>query len=143
MQICGRCTLCCKLLEIVDVESKANEWCKHCTKNGCSIYEHRPQDCKEFMCAWLQMEYAGIDMRPDRCGVVFEKLSDRVMGGITNGRMTPLVKGQIRAFNKEMMSVMILDPNTRSKHYFLAPFHTIEFVEEQINDSRKLYRRPD
>lgn len=140
MQICGQCTLCCKLLEIKDVKSKPNEWCKYCTKKGCSIYVHRPQDCKEFRCAWLQMPYAGIEMRPDKCGVIFEKLSDRVMGGLTEGRMIPLVKGQIQAFNREMISVVLLNHSNRSKSYFLAPFHTKKFVEEEVDDSTQLHR---
>jgi hypothetical protein len=86
------------------------------------------------------MDSAGIEMRPDKCGVIFEKLSDNVIGGITDGRIAPLVKGQIRAFNREMLSVLLLNHSSKSKKYFLAPLHTREFVDGEINDSTKLYR---
>jgi hypothetical protein len=103
------------------------------------MYEDRPDGCREFECAWLQMERAGIEMRPDRCGVVFEKLSDDVMGGVTDGYMTYLVRGQVDAFNREGLSVVIFDHSTRRKACFLAEGHTIEFVEAEIHGGAKLY----
>jgi hypothetical protein len=136
---CGDCTLCCKLLKIEEVESAHNEWCKHCGENGCQIYDDRPEDCREFRCAWLQMDHAGIEMRPDKCGVIFEKFSDEVMAGVTDGRVEPIVQGQVEAFKREGISVVVFNHDNKQKACFLAAGHTREFVEKAVNDSAKLH----
>lgn len=51
---CGSCTLCCKLVGVKSLDKPPNKWCTHCDKSGgCKIYESRPDDCREFSCAWL------------------------------------------------------------------------------------------
>ena len=133
---CGECTLCCTVLEIKEVDSKANETCKHCIlKKGCKIYDKRPQGCKEFKCMWLQMDNVHEDLRPDKCGVVFEKFTDKVIMGGTMGYMSSIVPGQIQAFNNEGISVVIVDHSQKKKFSFLANGHTREFVESEINGS--------
>jgi hypothetical protein len=145
---CDGCTLCCKVLEIPEVNSKFNEWCKYCDKErGCKIYSERPDSCKEFNCAWVQMKKAGIkvgiEIRPDICGVVFEKYTDNVMMALTSGKILERVWGQIKFFNNEGISVVLFDHSNKSKTVYLSKGHTREFVEKEINDSRKLYRRSD
>ena len=46
--------------------------CRHCTSQGCAIYENRPEDpCVGFQCGWLQDPGLLPDeMRPDRSGVI-------------------------------------------------------------------------
>jgi len=38
-----------------------HEWCPHCPtgKGGCSIYESRPQRCRDFHCQWLKDDRFG------------------------------------------------------------------------------------
>src|SRR5258708_5844522 len=51
---CGECSLCCKLLPIDLLDKQANLWCQHCKPgNGCSIYNARPQVCRDYHCGWL------------------------------------------------------------------------------------------
>ena len=53
---CGSCSLCCKLLSIEGVEDRPGwTWCQHCRpgKGGCTIYDHRPAACANFVCGWL------------------------------------------------------------------------------------------
>jgi hypothetical protein len=42
---------------------------------GCSIYEARPQACRDFDCIWLQSQTRdkplSRHLRPDKCGVMF------------------------------------------------------------------------
>jgi hypothetical protein len=136
MQECGGCTFCCLVLEIPDVPSKHNEWCKHCDSGvGCKIYGTHPKGCREFQCAWSQMENVGKELRPDKCGVLFEKATDSVMLAATAGRIEPIVEGQIIALNREGISVMLYDHKTKTKTLFPARGHTKEFVESEINDS--------
>ncbi len=52
---CGSCNLCCDILEVSAVDKPVNQLCRHWeTGTGCSIYEHRPQMCRSFRCAWHQ-----------------------------------------------------------------------------------------
>jgi hypothetical protein len=127
-------------LHIPETESKPNEYCKHCEINkGCNIYEERPDGCREFQCMWLQMEKVHIDLRPDKCGVIFEKFTDNVIMGVTDGYVSYRAMGQIESFKKENISVVMMNHNTKTKKNFLSKGHTKEFVEKEINDSAKLY----
>lgn len=75
MRKCNECILCCLVLEISPLKKAANEPCKFCDK-GCKIYDERPEPCKDFECLWLKDKSIPDNLRPDRCGVVFEKLGD-------------------------------------------------------------------
>lgn len=51
---CGTCNLCCKILEIPELDKAANAWCTHCDIGiGCKAYEARPATCRDFMCRYL------------------------------------------------------------------------------------------
>jgi hypothetical protein len=66
MRKCGECTLCCKIPRIVGLKP-SNAWCHFCdVGKGCSVYENRPQPCKDFTCWWLTHEDMPEDMRPDK-----------------------------------------------------------------------------
>lgn len=73
---CGSCTLCCKLLEVHEIEKPANEWCTQCsTKAGCAIYGSRPHACIDFECLWLR-GLGPDELRPDRSKVVMNASKD-------------------------------------------------------------------
>ena len=141
---CGNCTMCCKLLNIKETESKPGEYCKHCNPGtGCKIYEERPESCRIFECAWKQMEHTAEDLRPDKCGVLFEKWADYVMVGTTEYKLSDLILGQIDYFRGEGISILMINHKEKSRTFFLAPNHNKQFVRDEINGSTKLYRRPD
>jgi hypothetical protein len=52
---CGKCSMCCKLLHVIELNKPANKWCEHCRPGygGCSIYDTRPSICRDFGCGWL------------------------------------------------------------------------------------------
>jgi hypothetical protein len=51
---CGACSLCCKVYSIAELNKPAGQWCPHLARGpGCTIYKSRPQDCRQFFCAWL------------------------------------------------------------------------------------------
>jgi hypothetical protein len=75
---CGSCTSCCTLLEVTEVGSAVNEWCKHCEAGkGCTIYDQRPQMCRSFSCAWLQ-GHLNDDWYPEKAGMVVHFSQDAV-----------------------------------------------------------------
>lgn len=77
MSGCGSCTLCCKVMEVPELEKDAGAWCTHCDKrNGCTVYDARPISCRVFDCIWLQSQKREdedpmpAELRPDRSHVV-------------------------------------------------------------------------
>lgn len=62
---CGDCALCCKVMGIGALEKPANQWCNHCpSKQGCAIYEERPQECADFHCLYLTASWLGPEWQP-------------------------------------------------------------------------------
>jgi hypothetical protein len=68
---CGDCAMCCKLLDVNSIEKKAGTWCTHCVgQRGCAIYETRPQECRNFICAWLAGPTLDERWKPSNCKFV-------------------------------------------------------------------------
>jgi hypothetical protein len=68
---CGNCTLCCKVIGIGVLQKPAGAWCPHCKiGGGCSIYESRPEECRDFFCMWLADSRLGEEWKPDRAKMV-------------------------------------------------------------------------
>ena len=108
---CGTCTLCCSLLPVSEIDKKAGTMCVHCGGSGCLIYDERPESCRKFQCAYSQVKNADTKLRPDHCGVLFEKVKGDVMLGLVDGERTryPHVNGQISQFIKEGINVVMVD----------------------------------
>jgi hypothetical protein len=79
MSACGDCSLCCKLMILLDpgFEKPENQWCKHCKPGhgGCMVYDDRPHQCREYQCGWLQSQQSAHPMepmlKPSRSKVIF------------------------------------------------------------------------
>lgn len=72
---CGACTVCCKVLAIKAPEFKKlpEVLCTHCTEGaGCTIYNARPQVCRDWHCGWRCLAFLGDEWRPDRSGILIE-----------------------------------------------------------------------
>jgi len=77
MRQCGDCKLCCKVFTITEMNKVAGEWCPHCPGKGCSIYQSRPDMCKEYRCMWLERpETFPDELRPDRTSVVMNEFAE-------------------------------------------------------------------
>lgn len=66
---CGECSLCCKLPRIEAFDKPVGVWCRHCApgRGGCTIYETRPAECRNFYCYWLTSPALGDEWRPNKC----------------------------------------------------------------------------
>lgn len=71
---CGDCVMCCRDLSIRSPElvKPAYVLCPHCTGAGCGIYETRPSVCRSWHCLWRWLGTLPEELRPDRCGVMFD-----------------------------------------------------------------------
>jgi hypothetical protein len=68
---CGSCSLCCKVLDIIEMAKPAGSWCKHCKPgHGCTIYDNRPLVCRVFACQWLVDKMFGDEWKPTRSKMV-------------------------------------------------------------------------
>jgi hypothetical protein len=80
--LCGSCSLCCKVMSVEELDKPKNTWCSHCEKGkGCQIYHspERPASCQAFTCLWLltqKLDNPSLRLperyRPDRTRVVVE-----------------------------------------------------------------------
>jgi hypothetical protein len=68
---CGTCTLCCKLIAVVEFDKPPGEWCPHCVrKGGCAIHATRPVGCRTFFCHWMTEKGLSPDWKPERSKLV-------------------------------------------------------------------------
>jgi hypothetical protein len=105
---CGECTLCCNMLSIKELEKPVNTDCIYCD-HGCEIHGNHPKECSEFNCMYVQVTDIGIELRPDKCKVIFEKMTDDLIIGTLDARheITIEAKAQIRAFLDEGYTVKL------------------------------------
>lgn len=96
---CGECTACCsgQLMS----NSYGNRFgqghrCIFLVVEKCTIYETRPQVCRDYQCAWTQ-QLLDNDMRPDQCGL--------------------MVNVETRPDKKQYFKVMELWPNVPYESY--------------------------
>lgn len=76
MRSCGDCRACCVLLAVPG-HKPAKEQCPDQAprgKPGCRRYATRPSACSDYTCEWLRSEALPAAWRPDRLGVIFDKL---------------------------------------------------------------------
>ena len=65
---CGDCSLCCKLMDIKELNKPKDVWCPNFqTGVGCGIYSDRPPSCRNFVCHWLADATIGPEWKPNHC----------------------------------------------------------------------------
>ena len=78
-RVCGDCQLCCRLLPVRSVDKLAGEKCRHQKHGkGCTIYQHRPSECRVWNCRWLANDATEHLARPDRAHYVVDVFPDFV-----------------------------------------------------------------
>lgn len=81
---CGDCVACCVELTIEDPElvKLPGVACEHLLKKGgCSIYQTRPETCKNWYCMWRFMPLLDDGWRPDLKGVLIKRVFDNIPPG--------------------------------------------------------------
>ena len=69
---CGSCTACCKTHPNEAFAKPAGVWCVNCViGKGCGVYSSRPQECKDYICAW-RAGYFNENERPDKVHVIVD-----------------------------------------------------------------------
>jgi len=108
---CGSCTACCFTHAVAEVNTKSGEWCKNCSKNGCSIYDARPAGCRLYECWWLKGKGDESD-RPDLSGFVMDGLD--IPGGHDLGivNLWEVTDGALESNRARQIIQAVLDQNS-------------------------------
>lgn len=125
---CGECTACCDTFPVKWLNKPANERCIHACAEGCGIHLAKPSECRDFDCMWLQSS-SPVSLRPDNCGVVFEKMSERIVYGTVFKPLTKEANEQTHAFVAQGFSVVLVSSKDGSSRAICAPGHD----QEEIN----------
>jgi len=79
---CGKCSLCCKLAKVDELDKPEGVWCRHCApgRGGCTIYETRPAVCRNWFCNWIADPNLGPEWQPLTCKMIlfFENFGSRL-----------------------------------------------------------------
>jgi len=130
---CGDCTLCCEIFPVRWLDKPANSPCTFCDK-GCLIHSEKPQECKDFNCAYAQSGSANIKYRPDKCGIVFEKISDRIFYGTLDPKKQIPDEGrnQIYAFNRQGFSVVLFSFHEKKPAFVVNQDHNVDEIRKEF-----------
>ena len=105
---CNGCTECCTAFPVIELDKPRRTVCNMCDIGAaCRDYENRPKSCRECLCVYAQMEDTPEDLRPDKCGIIFERASDKVFVGTVVHPVSRIGEGQIRAFLHQGFKVII------------------------------------
>jgi len=106
---CGGCTACCKTHGVLEIQKMAGVWCpKSALGKGCSVYADRPNECRNFACAWL-IGLIDEQYRPDKIKIVPEYRAVTGIGTIL--WLWEVRKGAIRSkfVNKWTLRNLLVD----------------------------------
>jgi hypothetical protein len=74
---CGDCSLCCKLMNVPELDKPPNVWCRHVVKGkGCGIHATRPDVCRGFFCRWTEDAGLGPEWKPNKSKLVLAHHGD-------------------------------------------------------------------
>ena len=136
---CEKCTLCCKLLPIEQLEKHASVLCKFCNDDGCIVYSTRPEACKNFKCYYLSNENLSPELRPDKCHMIFEKIDNyNIYLALEDPEYIGVHKDYmyfIEELNKQNYSVIVSSYSRAPKHLYITSGVTKEEVMKQIKES--------
>jgi hypothetical protein len=87
LRTCGECQACCYATRIDELKKPAFQRCELQCDTGCSKYDGRPDECRNYKCTWL-IGFSGADARPDKLGVMFTSRSHPQLGPWISAHVT-------------------------------------------------------
>jgi hypothetical protein len=120
------------------MDSPEGEYCKECEPEvGCKIYTTIPEKCKSYKCAYNLMKNISTDFRPDKCGVVFEKATDKIFYGTldTDFVMSDIIDYQIKSFLEKGFSVALRHIELEAPIIFNSEDTTSEKVWGELKEA--------
>jgi len=133
---CGGCKVCCTLFPISEIGKLMNTPCDYYDK-GCTIHESKPKMCAEYECAYIQAKKVPKMLRPDKSGIVFTKKTKRIFIAalIPDIEITNTAKGQIKAFNEQGYSVILVSVKENKPLLMLNDSHNAEEIMKEYKEA--------
>lgn len=126
---CADCAMCCKLLEIPELEKPYNAWCTHCLdKASCSIHATRPQRCRDFYCYFLGSKL-GEEWRPSKCRFILTTHEDRMLIMVDPARPDSWRKEPYFSFIRNWAAQTNVYAMVGTKTYAIFPDHVDDLGE--------------
>lgn len=80
---CNGCTVCCKLVQVEEIQKPQWKQCGFCADKRCQVYDtpQMPSVCKDFECVWLSRpDLLPLDaQRPDKLGIMLMETDSRLL----------------------------------------------------------------
>ena len=74
MKNCGECQACCWFFPLAFLNKPMRTNCPHQCRRAAQFYnQERHSVCKTFLCEWLQRPEWGEELRPDKCGIMYQR----------------------------------------------------------------------
>lgn len=86
-RICGDCQACCYATRIDELKKPAFQRCDLQCSTGCSKYDGRPNECRDYKCTWL-IGFGNEEARPDKLGIMFTSRSHPKLGPWVSAHVT-------------------------------------------------------
>lgn len=118
--------MCCDILPIKILNKPDSVKCKYSDGKRCLIYPTRPISCKNYFCYWTLNDNLNENLRPDKCGVIFEEVKNTdIILAITDHRgIVQKNKELLLEFTNSLLSKgrpVIVTSYTNAPKYFLTP----------------------
>ena len=120
----------------MEIDKQINTLCEHYNK-GCTIHTSKPKECAEYECAYIQAKNAPEALRPDKSGIVFTKKTERIFIAalMPNIEITNTAKGQIKAFNEQGYSVILVSVKEKKPLLMLSDGHNAEEIMKEYKEA--------
>lgn len=146
MKTCGECRACCIAAQVVEINKPSNVLCPNYDESSCKckIYQTRPLECSNFNCLWLSQEQIPDNLRPDRCGMLFEMPS----GGLVYIGTEMEAGAHMRDENVTLVykivqsgHPVVLHTKNEGIKYKLPEGYTPQQLSQQFDNIAKVYNR--
>jgi hypothetical protein len=135
---CDGCTACCKAFKIKELNKVPGGICKYVTENGCSVHgtDKMPEECSLFECAYYQVNKVNENLRPDKCGIIFEKVNDTIFFGTITDTiiLDKYANIQINKFLEQGFSVILKHLHLEQPYIFANNGKTEKQIWEEARE---------
>jgi hypothetical protein len=93
------------VLPVSWLNKKAGDWCEHCNIGvGCSLWGNGVTDeCVNFQCIYNELDNLPIELRPDKCKIIFENVDNNIVLGTMHHHYNEAYKNKV--IQKELMEL--------------------------------------
>jgi hypothetical protein len=90
-------------MEVKSMDKPVGQWCVEIGSypgSGCTIYDNRPQECRDFECIWLQSQKTDkpwpMELKPNVCRVVFSIQGEQMIMFVDPQRPAAVQNSHVR-----------------------------------------------